>query len=230
MRWLPGSLVALTLLLPRAAPAQTPPLPDMAVIAAALGVGCDYCHGRREDGSLTSNSSARQQTARAMIEMTRELNASVQAATGRADATRVECITCHRGVAVPKQLSTIVLETVVEKGGAAAAEQYRALRSQYYGRQSYDFGEDELMGAIQRLIDRRPADAIALLEMNLEFNPQSSRSYVGLGQAYVRKREYEIAIRHLEKALELDPSNGLARGRLEQLRDDQRRREGSGRD
>jgi tetratricopeptide (TPR) repeat protein len=136
----------------------------------------------------------------------------------------VECVTCHRGVAIPKQLSEIILRTVIERGGSAAADQYRELRRRYYGRQSYDFSEDELFRAVQRLLDSRPTEAIPLLQMNLEFHPQSSQSYVGLAQAHIRKREPDMAIAALEKALELDPANGFARGRLAQLQDDQRRR------
>jgi tetratricopeptide (TPR) repeat protein len=223
MRYVTASLVALALASPAAASAQPAEQLDMDAIARALGVSCNYCHVGR-DRAAESTEKSKLQIAREMIEMTRGLNATVQAATGRTEATRVECVTCHRGAAIPKQLSEIVLRTVIEKDGTAAAEQYRTLRGQYYGRQTYDFGEDELFRAVQRLVDRRPADAIALLEMNLEFHPQSSRSHVGLAQAYTRKRDPAAAIRHLEKAIEIDPDNGYARGRLAQLQDDERRR------
>ena len=76
----------------------------------------------------------------------------------------------------------------------------------------------------QRLSERRPDAAIALLEMNLEYNPRSSRTYQILAHAYTRKRDDATAIVHLEKALEIDPDNGMARGQLEQLKQYQRRR------
>ena len=219
-------LTAVMLLGPMTALAQETPLPDMNMIARALGVSCEYCHvrGNAEAGEAAAAAKSRLQVAKAMIEMTRGLNASVAAATGQAKgATEVQCVTCHRGVAIPRQLSEIVLRTTVEKGGAAAAETYRDLRRRYYGRQSYDFGEDELLRAVERLVSARPADAIALLTMNLEFYPESSSSYFLMGQAYVRMRDLDAAIRSLEKAIELDPTNAIARGRLTQLVDDRDR-------
>lgn len=222
-----GTFTWLAVFYASTAGAQTPELPDMDAIARALGVGCNYCHVRAEEANASDAAGKpKKEIAREMIAMTRELNATIQAAAGKsaADATRVECITCHRGVPLPRQLPDIILRTAIEKGGAAAADQYRDLRRQYYGRQSYDFGEDALMRVVQRLVDARPTDAIALLELNLEYHPKSSQTYAALAQAYSRKRDPDAAITHLEKALELDPNNGMARGRLEQLRDDQRRR------
>ena len=219
----------LVTLLPGTAAGQNAPLPDMDAIARALGVTCDYCHTRGSAEAPESPAAAaartRLQIARDMIEMTRTLNATVQKATGRTPgATEVRCVTCHRGVAIPNQLSDVVLQTAVQQGGAAAADQYRELRRRYYGGQSYDFGEAELFRAVQRLVDARPTDAIALLEMNLEFHPQSAMSHVLLAQCHVRRRDPDAAIRSLEQALELDPSNGFARGRLVQLLEDRRRR------
>jgi tetratricopeptide (TPR) repeat protein len=225
MKHLVLALAALALLRPAAADGQTAPLPDMDAIARALGVSCEYCHvrGSAAESESASVAKAKLEVAKAMIAMTRDLNASVAAATGQTKgATEVQCVTCHRGVAIPRQLSDIVLRTTVEKGGDAAADTYRELRRRYYGRQSYDFGEDELLRVVQRLVDARPADAIALLTMNLEFHPESASSYVLMGQAYLRMRDRDAAIRSLEKALELDPTNAIARGRLAQLASDRR--------
>jgi tetratricopeptide (TPR) repeat protein len=217
---------ATALLGPSAAFAQAPPLPDMNVIARALGVSCEYCHARGIEPTEPVAIAARRRLdiAKAMIEMTAGLNTSVAAATSRTEkAPAVQCITCHRGVAIPRQLSEIVLQTTIANGGAAAVEQYRDLRQRYYGGQSYDFGEDELLRVVERLVSARPADAIALLTMNLEFYPQSSSSYVLMGQAYVRMRDLDAAIRSFEKAIEIDPNNAMARGRLVQLLDDRDR-------
>ena len=86
--------------------------------------------------------------------MTRDLNTKVQEATGKpADqTTRVECVTCHRGVAIPQPLSALILRTIVEKGGVAAVDQYRDLRKQYYSRATYDFSEDALFEIVQRVV------------------------------------------------------------------------------
>jgi tetratricopeptide (TPR) repeat protein len=161
-----------------------------------------------------------------MMAMTRDLNAKVQEATGKPanETTQVECATCHRGVAIPQPLSAIILRTVAEKGGAAAVEQYRDLRKQYYSRAAYDFSEDALLQIVQRVVQGRPDDAIALLRMNLEFDPQSAKTYALLGFAYTRKVDDPSAIANLQKSLELDPTNAVVRGQLEQLQEYQRRR------
>jgi tetratricopeptide (TPR) repeat protein len=127
-------------------------------------------------------------------------------------------------VPIPKQLSEIVTQTIKEKGAAAAADQYRDLRKQFYGRQAYDFGEDTLLGIAQTLANGRPDDAIALLKLNLEFNPQSARSYAAIAFAYTRKLDDATAITYLEKSLEIDPNNGVVQGQLTQLKSYQRRR------
>lgn len=199
---------------------------DMQAVAQALGVGCNYCHAERASATSATGEKPKKEIAREMIAMTRDLNAAVQAAVAKPpnEATAVQCVTCHRGVAIPKQISDIIIGTVRDKGGVAAADQYRALRRQYYGRQSYDFSENELLNTIQRILQSRPDDAIALLQMNLEFNADSGRTYAAIGYAYTRKFDDASAIANLEKALELDPGNGIARGQLEQIKAYQRRR------
>jgi tetratricopeptide (TPR) repeat protein len=206
--------------------AQVPPANLQATrqeIAQSLGVTCGYCH-TAERGS--GKPEPKKDIARQMMAMTRELNSRVQTATGKtaAEATQVTCITCHRGVPIPKQLSDIVMQTIKEKGVAAAAEQYRDLRKQFYGRQSYDFGEDVLLGIAQTLSNGRPDDAIALLKLNLEFNPRSARSYAVMAFAYTRKLDDATAITYLEKSIEIDPNDGVVQGQLAQLKSYQRKR------
>jgi len=203
------------------AQAQTMNMPE---IAQALGVRCEYCHSAPRG---SGEPEPKKEIARAMMAMTRDLNAKVQEATGKPsnETTRVECVTCHRGIAIPQPLSAIILRTVAAKGGAAAVEQYRDLRKQYYSRAAYDFSEDALLEMVQRVVQGRPDDAIALLRMNLEFNPQSAKTYALLGFAYTRKVDDASAITNLEKSLELDPTNAVVRGQLEQLKEYRRRRQ-----
>jgi tetratricopeptide (TPR) repeat protein len=203
------------------APAQTM---NMQEIGQALGVRCDYCHSAPRGSGQPE---PKKEIALAMMAMTRDLNAKIQEATGKPanETTRVECVTCHRGVAIPQPLSAIILKTVREKGGTAAVEQYRDLRTQYYARATYDFSEDALLDMVQRVVQGKPDDAMALLRMNLEFNPQSARTYALLGFAYTRKVDDTSAIANLEKSLELDPTNAMVRGQLEQLKEYQRRRQ-----
>ncbi len=199
------------------------PLPDMQAIASALGVECAYCHSAPRG---SGQSEPKKDIARQMIAMTRELNERVQTVTGKAAGavTRIDCITCHRGVPLPRQLRDVVWQTVVKEGGDAAAAQYRDLHDRFYGRGTYDFGEDTLILVAQRLANVKADDAVTLLKLNLEYYPDSAKSYVGLAYAYTRKVDDASAMAALEKALEIEPNNAVARGQLEQLKSYQRRR------
>jgi hypothetical protein len=207
--------------------AQAPPADlsaTMQTIAAALGVSCGYCHSA-ERGS--GQPEPKKDVARAMMAMTKDINARIQTATGKPaiEATAVQCVTCHRGVAIPRQLSEIVLQTMKEKGTDAAIAQYHELRKQYFGRQAYDFGEGTLLAIGQQISNSKPTDAIALLQLNLEFNPRSAATYAAISFAYTRKLDDDSAIVNLEKALEIEPDNGIYQGQLEQMKSYQRARQ-----
>ena len=207
--------------------AQAQPTPDLMAtmqrFCQALGVTCDYCHSAPRGSGLAE---PKKDIARAMMAMTRDINAKIEAATGKAEneVMAVQCMTCHRGVAIPRQLSEILSRTIREKGVAAAVAQYRDLRKQYFGAQSYDFSEGSLLTLGQQFTASKPDDAIALLELNVEFYPQSARTYAALGYAYTRKFDDASAIKYLEKAVALDPENGVIQGQLEQLQSYQRRK------
>jgi hypothetical protein len=202
-------------------PAEVPklPLPDMPAVAAALGVTCDYCHaGRGTPPKVTANGKPRLEVGREMIAMTHALNATVQTASGKTarEAATVTCATCHRGVAIPRPLTDILLLTSVREGADAAVAQYRELRDRHYGRGAYDFGEETLLSAARRLGQARPELAIPLADLNLEFFPKSVNSLVVKAIAQSRRDE-EGAIATLKQALEIEPNNGEVKGRLYQM-------------
>lgn len=220
---LPALSAAVLLALASPAVAQQtpakPPLPDMLSVAAALGVTCDYCHaGRGSEPKLTANGKPRLEVGREMIAMTASLNATVQAATGKTarEAATVTCATCHRGVAIPRPLADTLLLTGVREGADAAVKRYRDLRAQYYGRSSYDFGEDTLLSVARRLANARPEVAIPLADLNMEFFPKSANTLVVKAIAQ-SGHDDEAAVVTLKKALELDPDNGEIKGRLYQI-------------
>ncbi len=199
--------------------AARPPLPDMQAVAAALGVTCDYCHaGRGGEPRLTAAGKPILEVGREMIAMTASLNATVRAATGKTEreAASVTCITCHRGVTIPRPLTDILLVTGVREGADAAVKQYRDLRSRYYARGAYDFGEETLLSVARRLANARPEVAIPLAELNMEFFPKSVNTLVAKAIAQ-SGRDDEAAVATLRQALELDPGNGEIQGRLYQI-------------
>jgi hypothetical protein len=191
----------------------------MPAVAAALGVTCDYCHaGRGTPPKVTANGKPRLEVGREMIAMTNALNATVQSASGKTvrEAATVTCATCHRGVAIPRPLTDILLLTSVREGSDAAVAQYRELRDRHYGRGAYDFGEESLLSAARRLGQARPELAIPLADLNLEFFPKSVNTLVVKAIAQSRRDE-EGAIATLKKALEIEPENGEVKGRLYQM-------------
>ena len=192
----------------------------------ALGVqsagGCGYCHvGTAPAFDFASDAKPAKTVARKMILMSREITARLPEVTGKpaADITRVRCATCHRGVAIPKLLPDILTDTVNNSGGAAAVQQYRDLRKQYYGGQAYDFGENALVPVAQQLNNANKSDeALALLQLNAEYSPNSSATYGMMAQVYMKKNDKDNAIESLEKAVQLDPNNQQAKRQLEQLK------------
>jgi tetratricopeptide (TPR) repeat protein len=189
---------------------------------AALGVGCDHCHVQVQGSppDFASDDKPEKDAARAMMGITRELNTSLSTELARpaAELTRVGCITCHRGVAIPKQIGEILAQTSAEKGFDAAAAQYRDLKTRYYGAQAYDFSESGLIATAQPLVPARAEEAIRFLQMNLEIFPRSARTYVALAGAQQARQDTAGAIASLEKALEIEPNNAGARRTLDQLR------------
>jgi tetratricopeptide (TPR) repeat protein len=133
--------------------------------------------------------------------------------------TNVQCVTCHRGVAIPKQLVTIMMETAAKDGVNKAVQQYQDLRKQYYGAQAYDFTDATLFNAAnQSLAANKPDDAIAFAQLNIAYNTNSARSYQVMAQAYQRKMDKDKAIQSLQKAVDLDPMNQGFKNQLAQLK------------
>ena len=203
---------------------------NMQAFSQALGVGCEHCHeftpgGNPQDNHMDADSKASKKTARLMLAMVRDLNAKLPGEISPvlnkpvAEITRVQCAMCHRGVPIPKQLVDIVLDTASTKGTPAAVAQYRDLRKQFYGNQSYDFTDLSLFLAAQRsTAAMKPDDAIAFANLNLEFNPSSGRSYQVMSQAYTAKMDPASAISSMEKAVAAEPMNQAFANALNNLK------------
>jgi hypothetical protein len=216
----PDSLVN-TLVIPHDTPVPQV-LAMMRGFAGALGVRCAYCHVERESGppDFPLDDKRTKRTARLMMRMVLRINDST---LGRIPdrpqpAVAVTCATCHRGVPRPQPLADIVTEAVTGAGLDSAVRAYRALREQYYGRASYDFGEASLDAAAQALIAaHRPDDALGVLRLNAEFFPNSAGVSAQMGEAYLAKADTSNAIAMYRQALQRDPNDRLSRQRLRAL-------------
>jgi tetratricopeptide (TPR) repeat protein len=199
-------------------------LQAMQSFTQALGVQCSYCHvfeGRGGRNDMASDEKAPKKTARRMLVLAREINEKLPAAVGKSaeTTTRIGCMTCHRGVAVPKQLTQILSEAVTAKGLDGAIADYRDLRTRYFGSMAYDFSENGLISMAQAAVNADRADnALAWLNLNLEFYPKSARTYVVMAQAHQKKDDKAAAVKDLEKAVEIDPNNAQAKQQLQQLK------------
>jgi hypothetical protein len=86
----------------------------MRTINTALGVGCSYCHVERATGERNKNGNLpvdawkddkeTKKKARVMMRMVAQINMTLAREMGKpADQfQRVQCVTCHRGAAIPK--------------------------------------------------------------------------------------------------------------------------------
>ncbi|HEX2091071.1 MAG TPA: c-type cytochrome [Longimicrobiaceae bacterium] len=192
---------------------------------SALGVRCNHCHVARDSAGterLDFRSEARpeKEQARFMMRMVADLNRQVlPQLPGRSDPpVRVECVTCHRGLSLPKTLETILAETVAEEGVAAAIQRYRKLREEEMPLGRYNFGEQTVNQLARRLgAQGKTAEAIALLEMNQEFYPRSSAIDLQIADLHRARGERDRAIVRYRMVLEKAPDNQAARRRLEEL-------------
>ena len=130
----------------------------------------------------------------------------------------VGCVTCHRGLPLPKTLQTTLLEIVKNDGPAAAVAKYRELRRDDMVSGRYNFGEWEINELARRLAETNDTvSAIAILEMNGEFYPKSAAIDFQLGELHRTRGERDKALKSYRAALEKAPDFEEAKKRIEEL-------------
>jgi tetratricopeptide (TPR) repeat protein len=190
----------------------------------ALGVGCNYCHVRTggeksHDFDFASDNLKPKLVTRSMMAMTNDINGAYLAKLSGLDtpAVAVQCVTCHRGQSRPILLQDLLAQTRHEKGMAALDSVYRDLRNQYYGSHTFDFSEQVLIHLAFEISLESDADALAILKLNREFNPQSWFNEWALGQEYVSMGDTAQAIIEYQRALEISPDNRRVKRDLDAL-------------
>ena len=195
----------------------------MREMAGSLGLRCTSCHvgpDNLEGMDFAIDDKATKRTARAMLKMVDDINGKYLKAieTERADKTRVRCMTCHRGLSVPRGIDEILAQTIESKGVEAALAEYRELRGKYYGSAAYDFSPGPLNHTVEKLARQQKLDdALAIAKANVELHPDLAYAYAILGRLHAARQERELAIAALRRAVELDPTNGQAKQQLEEL-------------
>ncbi len=198
----------------------------MRSFSQGLGVRCTHCHVGEEgqpfsEYDFASDDKPAKRKARFMLEMSMQLNDEIlpglsQVADRREPGVRVQCVTCHRGVAVPRQIEEVITQTISDAGTAAGIAKYRELREEYYGQGAYNFGEQALIRTTEALGEDYDS-ALAVLALALEYFPESVQAWVGSAQAHQAKGDIDAARAALLEAQELAPDSPQIARMLERL-------------
>jgi tetratricopeptide (TPR) repeat protein len=197
---------------------------NMRGFSFSLGVRCQFCHAGKDGNKLdqldfASDEKDTKKTARAMLRMVDAINQEYIAKMGRTSPVRVECVTCHHQLSIPKTMNALLAETIDKKDIQAAIVLYRDLRKNDLGSGQYDFGETSLNILTESLLKQNKAkEAVAIMELNVEVNtPPSGWAYNLLAMSHVANKEVEKAKADYQKILELNPQDEWAKKQLEQL-------------
>ncbi len=191
----------------------------------SLGVRCTYCHVGREGAPLdslnfASDDKEAKNVSRGMMRMVRSINGELMPDIEELGDSRMQvgCVTCHRGAPRPQMLEDTLLTVARARGADSAVAAYRALRTQHYGRFTYDFGERPLNTLATRLAaEGRQADARRILELNAEQFPSSPGAAFELGRALEAAGERDRAIAEYRRVLTLQANHRAAQERLRAL-------------
>jgi tetratricopeptide (TPR) repeat protein len=191
--------------------------------ASDLGVRCLHCHAGKDTPNLesvdfASDEKEPKRAARLMMKMVQAIDQDHLSKLPQAVRTRVQCVTCHRGLARPRTIQDEIKEALDEGGAEGAVARYRELRTGHYGDGGYDFRQGPLNGVGEDLIRAGKArEAAALLELNAEFHPDAAWTHYLLGEAFRGLGEVDKARAAYERSASLEPRNPMARKRLEEM-------------
>lgn len=191
----------------------------------ALGQRCTYCHvsepgpNGRERLLFAKDDKPTKRKARFMLRMVDSLDRAVlpRLPDRRNPPVQVHCITCHRGLAVPTTLTTVLTAAVDSFGVDSAVSRYQRLREDMESGR-YDLSEGSVSDAANSLAQQgRTADAIALQLMNQRFHPNAAEIDVELGQLYEKAGDRDKAITSYRTALVKRPDDPRVLQRLRAL-------------
>ncbi len=201
-------------------------LDTMRNVAGALGVRCNFCHVGKEGEPLTTYDFAADDKpekvkARVMMRMVKAIDGEylTQLPSRTQPAVVVTCMTCHRGVSIPRPLDQVILTAYDSAGVDSAEARYAALRERYYGRASYDFSDAALAAVSQSLVSRgKAADAVRFSMLNTRVSPNSALAFRQAAEAQLAAGDTTAAVASLQRALAINPNDQQAKRTLDRLK------------
>ena len=197
--------------------------PHAGVQAGDSASDCAYCHvdeGRGGRTDFAADEKPTKATARVMMRLTDDINTKLaerprQGQSRSPSAASPATAACS----IPKQLPAILTDTADRQRHARPRSRSIAIcgssTTAAWRTTSARTGSCSYATAAAAT---KPDDAIQWLQVNLEFYPKSTRTYLALAQIYSRKQDKDNAIKSVEKALEIEPDNAQAKRLLEQLK------------
>jgi tetratricopeptide (TPR) repeat protein len=193
----------------------------MRQFAGDLGVRCSHCHESKNPEDLStfnfaSDTKPEKEIARDMMRMAHEINETLDKALNEKhpEHLKVSCFTCHHGNHKPETLA------LKKDGPDAAVTRYRDLRKEYYGAAAYDFSEWSLVSIAEEL-GKEPdqvKNAQALLNLNLEFYPESAPTYARIAETYLAAGDTTSAMTNFDKAIKLAPDDPWIKRRVDTVK------------
>jgi len=178
-----------------------------------LDVGCESCHVGEanqpiESFDFAADDKSMKEAARLMMRMVADINERELAKLPDTDHARVtvRCATCHRGQARPLLIGDELAAAHDNGGVPAAVTRYRALKSEHFGSDSYDFTEMPRLLFADRLVAKQDrAGGIAFLRELHDEHGASFLTDVKLGDIYILVDDRQNAIASYEAALAQAP-------------------------
>lgn len=200
--------------------------PVMVGFVNSLGVRCTYCHKGVEGQPLTtydfaSDENPNKDRAREMLRMLKDINADLKKIQPSGDQrVNTWCHTCHHGRPRPMTLSEELADQYRKNGVEAALEHYADLKQKFYGKGSYDFGENSLNAFGYIVLEKGDtAGAIQVFKLNAFEFPASSNVWDSLGEAFMKAGDLKSAEQYYEKSLARDPNSENAKELLKKIRE-----------
>ena len=193
-------------------------------MAGGLGVRCNHCHvgpDNLQGMDFATDEIDSKKVAREMMKMVQTINGTYLKGldTGRSHVQEVKCITCHHRLTIPMGIEDVVAAKIEADGVEAAVAEYRQLRDEKYGGFAYDFGEIPINSLAEKMARSGKLDeALALLNMNVEYKPDVVWTRILLAGVYREQGETGKAVASLEKALEIEPDNPFVKRQLEAVK------------